>query len=67
MEARAHKKENRPIKQAKENSEGWFITPEGYQIPEKAAAGLVRLTHGITQLGKTPYKDCYKNTWLFPK
>jgi hypothetical protein len=49
-----HKKENRPIKQVKKNSEGWLITPEGRILtPEKAAAGLVRLTHNITHLGKT--------------
>jgi hypothetical protein len=39
---------------AKENSEGWFITPEGRTlIPEKTALGLVRLAHNITHLGKT--------------
>jgi hypothetical protein len=39
---------------AKENSESWFITPEGrILIPEKTAPGLVRLAHNITHLGKT--------------
>jgi hypothetical protein len=48
------KRENRPMKRVKENSEGWFITPEGrVLIPEKTALSLVRLTHDITHLGKT--------------
>jgi hypothetical protein len=39
---------------AKENSEGWFITPEGRVLmPEKTALGLVRLAHDITYLGNT--------------
>jgi hypothetical protein len=38
----------------KENSEGWFITPEGkILIPENAVTGLVRLAYEITHLGKT--------------
>jgi hypothetical protein len=46
------KRENRPMKRVKENSEGWFITPEGrVLIPEKTALSLVRLTHDITHLG----------------
>jgi hypothetical protein len=39
---------------AKENSEVLFITLEGRSLMlEKAAAGLVRLAHDITHLGKT--------------
>jgi hypothetical protein len=50
----AHKRENRPMKLAKENSEDWFITPKGrILIAEKTAPGLVRLAHDITHLGKT--------------
>jgi hypothetical protein len=52
---------------AKENSEGWFITPEGrILIPEKTALDLVKLVYNITHWAKPPYKDYYTNTWSFP-
>jgi hypothetical protein len=52
---------------AKENSEGWFVTPEErLLIPEKTALDLVRLAHNITHLGKTSLQNYYTNIWSFP-
>jgi hypothetical protein len=63
----AHKRDNRPMKRAKENSEGWFITPEGrILIPEKTAPGLVRLAHDITHLGKTSLQRLLQKYLVIP-
>jgi hypothetical protein len=49
-----HEREQSHETGVKENSEDWFITPEGrILIPEKTAPGLVWLAHNITHLGKT--------------
>jgi hypothetical protein len=53
---------------AKENSEGWFITlEERILIPEKAATGLVRLTHDITHLDKTSLQGLLEKHLVIPQ
>jgi hypothetical protein len=45
------------MKRAKENAEGWFVTPEvRILIPEKTAPGLVRLAHNKPIWTKPPTK-----------
>jgi hypothetical protein len=56
------------MKRAKENSEGWFITPEGrILIPEKTALGLVWLAHDITHLGITSLQRLLHKYLVIPQ
>jgi hypothetical protein len=52
---------------AKENSEGWFTTPEGrILITENTALGLVRLAHDITHFGKTSLQRLLNKYLVIP-
>jgi hypothetical protein len=51
----------------KENSEGWFITPEGrILIPEKTPPRPGKAGHTTSPIwAEPPYKDYYTNIWSF--